>query len=371
MKSLFKLTVFSTVGILLFSLNVFADTDHGDVGMALNNEGLKPVRADSHAPIGVMGEHMHKRGEWMLSYRFMHMDMDGNRIGDDEVSPETIIANTANRFFGLAGQPANLRIVPTEMSMQMHMFGAMYAPSDWLTMMVMIMYAEKSMDHITFNGPGTSRIGTFTTKAKGVGDTKIAGLFKLLETGPHHIHLNAGISIPTGSTDKRDDILAPNGATLNVRLPYPMQLGSGTIDVLPGLTYSGTASRFNWGAQYNGTFRTGRDNGYSLGDKQEITAWLSYLWRPWMSLSTRLAYSHEAQIDGIDPGIIGPVQTADPDNQGGDIVNLMFGANVAGQTGLLRGHRLAFEAGIPLHRDLNGPQLETDLIVTAGWQYGF
>jgi hypothetical protein len=90
-----------------------------------------------------------------------------------------------------------------------------------------------------------------------------------------------------------------------------------------------------------------------------------------MSLSTRLAYSHEAQIDGIDPGIIGPVQTADPDNQGGDIVNLMFGANVAGQTGLLRGHRLAFEAGIPLHRDLNGPQLETDLIVTAGWQYAF
>ena len=45
----------------------------------LNSDGLKPVRADSHAPIGVMGEHMHKKGEWMLSYRYMYMDMEGSR----------------------------------------------------------------------------------------------------------------------------------------------------------------------------------------------------------------------------------------------------------------------------------------------------
>ena len=35
--------------------------------------------ASSHAPIGVMGEHMHKKGEYMLSYRFSHMQMKGNR----------------------------------------------------------------------------------------------------------------------------------------------------------------------------------------------------------------------------------------------------------------------------------------------------
>ena len=32
-------------------------------------------RPDGHAPITVMGEHMHAMGEWMLSYRFMSMDM--------------------------------------------------------------------------------------------------------------------------------------------------------------------------------------------------------------------------------------------------------------------------------------------------------
>ena len=357
---------------ILFCSVVFADADHHGVGMSMNSDGLKPVQANSHAPIGVMGDHMHKKGEWMLSYRYMYMDMEGSRIGDTEVSPDFIVQNVANRFFGTPGQPPTLRVVPTSMTMDMHMFGAMYAPSDWLTLMLMTMYQEKSMDHVTYaGGAGTAVLGTFNTKAKGLGDTKVSGLFRLYESGIHHVHLNAGISLPTGSNEKRADVLAPTGATLNLRLPYPMQLGSGTFDLLPGLTYTGTLNQFNWGAQYMGTIHTGKDEGYSLGDKHEITGWLSYQWRPWVSTSARLAYSHQSQIDGIDPNIVAPVQTADPENFGGDITTMFFGVNLAGQTGMLRGHRLAMEAGIPLHRDLNGPQLETDLTITAGWQYAF
>ena len=35
------------------------------------------ARPDGHAPISVMGDHMHKMGEWMVSYRYMTMDMEG------------------------------------------------------------------------------------------------------------------------------------------------------------------------------------------------------------------------------------------------------------------------------------------------------
>ena len=73
----------------------------------------------------------------------------------------------------------------------------------------------------------------------------------------------------------------------------------------------------------------------------------------------------------MDPDIAGPVQTADPDNYGGDVVNLNLGVNLVGQTGGLAGHRLAVEASLPIHRDLNGPQMETDWSITAGWQYAF
>jgi hypothetical protein len=40
--------------------------------------------ASSHAPIGVMGDHMHKKGEYMFSYRFSHGQMNGSRIGNNQ-----------------------------------------------------------------------------------------------------------------------------------------------------------------------------------------------------------------------------------------------------------------------------------------------
>ena len=71
-------------------------------------------RPDSHAPIGVMGDHGHKTGEVMLSYRFMAMDMQGLQSGTSTVE----IAEVLKDFM----------MAPTTMQMQMHGFGAMFAP---------------------------------------------------------------------------------------------------------------------------------------------------------------------------------------------------------------------------------------------------
>ncbi len=270
-------------------------------------------------------------------------------------------------------QPPTLRVVPTEMTMDMHMFGGMYAPTDWLTLMVMGMYMEKSMDHITFAGPvGTTRLGTFNTNSDGFGDTKVTGMFELYHEGMHRVQLNLGLSLPTGSITEKDQIITPLGTTPTVRLPYAMQLGSGTFDLLPGMVYAGNYDRWSWGTQYAGTLRMGdNDEDYQLGNKQMITTWTSYRWYDWLSTSLRLQAEHLGQIDGIDTIIVAPVQTADPDNYGGETISALFGFNLAGQSGVLRGHRLAFEAGFPIYQDLNGPQLETDLVITAGWQYAF
>ena len=61
--------------------------------------------ASDHAPIGVMVDHRHKKGEVMVSYRYMRMNMDGSRIGTDPVTPEQIATTVPNRFFGTPGQP--------------------------------------------------------------------------------------------------------------------------------------------------------------------------------------------------------------------------------------------------------------------------
>ncbi len=330
-------------------------------------------RADSHAPIGVMGDHRHDKGEIMLSYRFMRMSMEGSRIGTDEVSPEQIATTVPNRFFGIPGQPPTLRVVPTDMTMDMHMVGAMYAPTDWLTLMAMGMYTIKEMDHITFmGGMGTDRLGRFTTRASGFGDTKISALIRLYEDPVHKVHLNAGLSLPTGSITEEDQVLTPMGGTPTLRLPYPMQLGSGTVDLLPGITYAALEGPFGWGAQYMGVIRhSDNDEGYTLGDKHQVTAWASYLFADWISASFRVAGHTLDTIEGIDPRIVAPVQTANPEFQGGDRIDLGVGLNLLGTEGYIKDHRLAVEAVIPVYQDLNGPQLETDWILTVGWQYAF
>ena len=269
-------------------------------------------------------------------------------------------------------QPPTLRVVPTKMSMDMHMIGTMYAPTDWLTLMAMLNYVEKEMDHLTFMGPAGAAIrGQFTTKTSGIGDTRLSGLFKLLERGSHKAHLNFGVSIPTGSTEERDQILTPTGARPSPRLPYAMQLGSGTVDLLPGITYYGNHHKFGWGGQYMGTIRTGDDNGYSWGDKHEVTGWASYNFLQWMSGAVRIKYSTMDEIDGRDTNIMAPVQTADPDNYGGDRVDLNFSLNLLSRGGSLKGHRVAIEGTVPIHQDLNGPQMETDYVISVGWQKAF
>lgn len=339
----------------------------------LADDNHKVHRADGHAPIGVMGDHLHKKGEFMFSYRFMSMSMEGNQIGKNNVSPETIATTIPNRFFGTPGQPPTLRVVPTKMRMDMHMFGAMYAPSDNLTLMAMLPLLDKSMEHVTFaGGMGTTKLGTFKTRAKGIGDVSLTGLYNLYNNGTTKIHFNGGISAPTGSITKRDDVLTPMNARPNLRLPYAMQLGTGTWDLLPGITIQSRNGNFTYGAQYSARFHLGtNDEGYSFGDKHELTGWVAYQWAPWISTSLRLIGSTRQDIDGIDSNIVAPVQTADPENYGGERLDLALGVNLMGQQGALEGHRLAFEFGIPLYQDLNGPQMETDYTFTIGWQKAF
>lgn len=330
-------------------------------------------RADGHAPIGVMGDHLHKKREWMFSYRYSQMDMDGNRLGTHSISSQEIVTAVPNQFFGIPGQPPTLRVVPTSMRMEMHMFGAMYGITDDITLSIMTMYGEREMEHTTFQGPtGTNVLGSFTTRSSGFGDTKVAGLFRLYEDGRHRIHLNAGISIPTGSITEEDQILTPMGTNVKVRLPYPMQLGSGTWDLEPGITYRGFVSDWGWGAQARASIRLGENSkNYTLGDRYEVTAWASYLFSDSVSTSLRIKGTTQDRIDGRDSRIVGPVQTAQINFHGGDRVDLVAGVNFLVTEGTFKGHRLALEAGAPIYQDLNGPQLETDFIVTGGWQRAF
>jgi hypothetical protein len=101
------------------------------------------------------------------------------------------------------------------------------------------------------------------------------------------------------------------------------------------------------------------------------TAWLAAAITPAVSVSGRVEAMTLGRIEGIDPRIMGPVQTANPDFQGGESVTAFAGVNFASTGGALEGWRLGIEGGVPVVQDLNGPQMPTDFTLTAGLQYSF
>lgn len=306
-------------------------------------------RADSHAPIGVMGEHMHKKGEFMASYRYQFMRMEQNFVGTSSVSDAAV-------------QGLGFGIVPTGMDMEMHMIGLMYAPSDSVTLMAMVNYVDLSMSHRF--GPGLAN--EFTTRSSGIGDSSLTALIKLHETKTSSLHAGIGVLLPTAEIEETD-LIPPAGGVR--RLPYPMQLGAGSWGLLPSLTYNSHLENWSYGGQAKGTIMLD-DNSedYRLGDRFEATAWIAKPLGEQFSTSLRATFSKWGNISGADPLIAGPVPTTRTDLRGGSKFDLSLGVNFFETSS---GVRAAAEIGKTLWQDLDGPQLGSDYWVTLGLQYGW
>jgi hypothetical protein len=307
------------------------------------------ARPDGHAPIGVMGDHRHKSGDWMFSYRYMQMAMDGNRDGTDRVSEADVLAD--------------FMVAPRTMTMDMHMLGGMYAISDKVTIMAMLPWTSKEMDHITRMG------GMFTTRTNGIGDASLSTLFGLHSSGGSELLGELGLGLPTGSVTERG--ATPMGP--DQKLPYPMQLGSGSWEFRPRITYVDQHESWSFGAQAGARIRLDENSqDYKLGNEYSATAWSAARLNRRASVSIRALATTWGDISGADPEL-NPmmVPTARTDLRAGTRIDLLIGLNLYGADGTLKGHRLALELGVPVYQNLDGPQLETDWTGTFGYQYSF
>jgi hypothetical protein len=177
-----------------------------------------------------------------------------------------------------------------------------------------------------------------------------------------------GMSLPTGSIDEEDTVLAPTGDTPTLRLPYMMQLGTGTYDFMPAVTYTYLTDEWTHGLSYYGRFHLGRNSeGYSRGDKHALTGWSGYQFNETLGVSSSLTFSTEGKIGGRDSQIAAPVQTADPDNYGGERIHL--GLNAAWK--FYKQNTVKAGFSVPLYQDLNGPQMEEDYSFQLRWQNSF
>ena len=329
--------VMSVMGIILLCSNI---------AVAQENQWTS-ARPDGHGPISIMGDHYHKKGEFMFSYRYMPMWMDGNLQSSDDISNEEIYQN----FMGS----------PQKMNMNMHMLGVMYAPSDRITLIAMGNYISNSMDLNT-------RMGIdFTTESGGLGDINLGCLIKIMNKNKQSLHTNISISIPSGNIDQRDDM--PAGE--NMPLAYPMQLGSGTWDPSLGFTYLGQSNKFSWGAQSIYKFRLGENSeNYVFGNRFDIVGWGAIKVSEYFSFSTSLSYFDTGKIDGVrtdlNPMMMPLFNTA---NSGRSQIDIGLGTNFLVPKGSLKNLRIGAEIKIPAYQKINGIQMKNTLMATFGIQY--
>lgn len=317
-------------------------------------------------PAGIMISHVHEKGEFMLSYRFMPMGMSGMQDGTSSVSDDVVFQKYL--------------MSSSTMRMDMHMLMGMYGITSQLTAMAMVHYNVNSMAMTMM--PGTEHTHVMngvvmedeqvdmTMRTSGFGDTKLYLLYGLLNSMQHHVAAAAGLSMPTGNIyEKGDD----KSMYPNQRYPYAMQLGSGTWDLLPCVSYLYQQGKFAASTQVSAVIRTGQNSvGYTLGNEISSNTWVAFRFLKAVSASLRLEATSAGTIKGKDKTLYSYTEpSANPKNYGGERVVAYAGASYLFQRGILTNNKLSLEYGTPFYQNLNGPQMPVQFVLNASWSYVF
>jgi hypothetical protein len=324
-------------------------------------------------PAGVPFGRMPPAGSVLFTYIPVFTSQSGNLIGSEYVSPQTIAATVPALLQLKTGSAQTVRVVPTDMSSRLQLFEAKYGISDVGNVTVAGSYLNQSMTRLTSASlTGSDVLTTTSASTSGLGDTTLARSIRLYQDASAHVHLNVGLSLPTGSTTEAETLINPTGEIVRPRAPYGTQLGTGTVDGLIGLTYIGAYKRFTWGAAWN--LRLPLDynsHGYKYGALDEQTAWGGYQLQPGTFVTLRVDFTQQAHIDGRDPVITGFGEPADPTYHGGNLLSLVGGVVMDGEHFGLPGAFGKLEGGVPVYENLNGPQLSRDWQIILALSYRF
>ena len=319
---------------------------------------------NSQAPIGIMTDHIHNKGQWMFSYSYMNTTMRGNNMGTTHASDNDVYKK--------------YMMAPERMNMQMHMVMAMYGVSDKLTVMAMGGFMTSNMS-MNMNSGMTSMPGmvmngsdmTMLSGSAGITDTRLSALYNFSANADRRIIGSLGINVPTGT-------IRATGTTMlgdDQRLPYDMQPGTGSFSVCPDITFAQRHTLLYWGANAGADIKLNYNSlGYRSGNTYHASLWAGYQFIQCLSATVRAEELHINTISGADAAMAIPVyQQNDPTtvtgNYGGTATNLYLGLNFHIMKPVLERFRVLAEYGMPAYQNLKGIQMSAKATVNAGLQY--
>jgi hypothetical protein len=190
---------------------------------------------------------------WSVGYRYVHVKFDGNRDGTDDLTIEEVLFRP-----GTEERTAdNFPVVPEEIDQEAHLVEITYQVTNNWSISLLVPYIEQRTEHFSSIIREVDGVvydfSSFTIESSGIGDVLMSISRPVWRRGQHYLLMSFGISLPTGSIDEKGP--TPREPGRDTQLPFTMQIGSGSYDATPGLTYAGRNDDLSWGGQLQGVFR--------------------------------------------------------------------------------------------------------------------
>lgn len=202
-------------------------------------------------------------------------------------------------------------------------------------------------DHATFGGDHDEYD---TSSTSSIGDIRLVARYQGF-TSSHHLGMQLGIKLPTGSSTKTFRSGEP--------LDRGLQPGTGTTDLIAGIYYFNDLGKdWNWFAQATVQTAFNYRSDYKPGTAENLDAGIRYTRFkriiPQLQINTR--------ISGRDVGV-----EADSFDSGGTVINVSPGVTVE-----VTNKMAAFVfVQVPVYQNLNGYQLAPRWSLSAGIRASF
>ncbi len=246
------------------------------------------------------------------------------------------------------------------------LFALTYQASPKWTLMTFLPYIKNTVETIYEPVPGGANL-KLTDNVDGIGDLRLMAMNLFHFSGKNIALYDIGFTLPTGLTDRKfPSVTSGQGAS------YNMQPGSGTVDVVGGLTYSHlTTAKWTQNARAQYTVRTGSTaKGYSLGDELQASASTKYQVLSFLNTGLQFNHKNRGRVHGKDTRYERFNNWQNPGVASGDGHQYYHGPQISYDlTALAKAEyrtktqqTFALELGVPLWQDavnLDGIRLDT------------
>lgn len=340
----------TAVGLLIAMVASTARSESAPPDAEATVEPDRPRRSAPPPPVGTRFAEPLEGGERLrVGYRFERTKLQGLLRADRDARPGAVRANSFDPLY---------TETPRALDRTTHRVDLAWAPHPRTTLVLQVPFVVRDLE--TIEGASGDRRRDQT---EGVGDIALALVVPFIRKGRESSHVHIAFDAPSGDYREEDG----SGR----RLPYDLQLGNGTVDFEWGWTYRGERDGFSWGGQAVGRHPLAENGlGYREGSRFEASLWGGVQLFDGLSASLRVQWQKQNNLRSRDRGLEPIVSPAENGKARGG-TRFFVGPGLAFALPGIEGQRLAIEASIPVHQDVDGPQLEQDWTLTTGWQWAF